>query len=115
MSCQEDITVLAHQPSSALVMGHICTPSFWDPAHVKNVVFGRSTNLSRISEIRGSHLDLQNISQVEAVCALVWTLSSDDRLDHHPNHLRRPWINSDEIWYRLRDKLRFHFQAMERF
>ena len=103
MGCQEDITVLAQQPSSALVMGHICTPSFWNPAHVKNASFWSIHTPvpgfprdERVADRLANH-----ISQRGPFVRFVWTLSSDDQLDHHPKHPRLSWLDADQIWYRV--------------
>ena len=114
MSCQEDITVLAQRPASALVMGHICAPSFWDPEHMKNASFWSIHKPvpgfprdERVADRLAEH-----IAQRGPLVRFVWTLTSNDRLDQHPSHHRRPWSEADQIWYRVERQLTIPLSGM---
>ena len=111
---QEDITVLAHQPESALVMGHICTPSFWDPSHVKNASFWSIHHPvpgfprdERVADRLSQH-----ISQRGPLVRFVWTLSADDRLDHHPRQQRISWDAAHYIFYRVERQITIPLDGM---
>lgn len=100
---QEDITVLAHEPKSALVMGHICTPSFWDPQHVKDQSFWsihkpvpQFPRDERVATRLSEH-----IAKKGPFVRFVWTLSADQKLDHNPRHPRLAWSEAQDIYYRV--------------
>jgi dimethylamine monooxygenase subunit A len=103
MRVQEDITVLANEPYSALVMGHICTPSFWDPRHVKNASFWDIhqpvPGFPRDERVALRLAD--HIARRGPFVRFVWTLCADDKLDHHPHHPRISWKEADTVWYRV--------------
>jgi hypothetical protein len=84
-------------------MGHICTPSFWDPRHVKNASFWEIhkpvPDFPRDERV-AQRLE-EHIARRGPFVRFVWTLSGDDLLDHHPQHPRRPWSQTQEVWYRV--------------
>ena len=100
---QEDITVLSAGENSALVMGHICTPSFWNPQHVKNASFWSIhqpvPGFPRDERVAQRLVD--HIVQRGPFVRFVWTLASDNRLDHHPKHGRLSWSEAELVWYRV--------------
>ena len=100
---QEDICVLMQQPRSSLIMGHICTPSFWDPTHVKNASFWDIhqpvPGFPRDERVSSRLADY--ISRKGPFVRFVWTLTADAKLDQHPRHPRHSWHTAQEIWYRV--------------
>lgn len=103
MRVQEDIAVLARSPRSALVMGHVCAPSFWDPARIRDASFWEIHR-----EVPGFPRDERVASRLEDHIAtrgpfvrFVWTVCGDDLLDHHPHHPRVPWGEASALWYRV--------------
>ena len=111
---QEDICVLMQQPYSSLIMGHICTPSFWNPTHVKNASFweihqpvpGFPRDERIASRLAGY------ISRKGPFVRFVWTLTADAKLDQHPRHPRQSWHTAQEIWYRVERQITIPLQDL---
>lgn len=100
---QEDVTLLTLHPREALVVGNVCTPSFWDPSALKNRSFWEIHRPvpgfpkdERVAQRLSEHFCRRG-----PLVRFVWTMSADDHLDHHPRHPRTPWAEMQQLWYRV--------------
>lgn len=104
---QEDLALLAERPHSSLVMGEISMPSHWAPQRIQEASFwdihtpvpGFPRD-ERVSERLG-----QMIAQRGPLVRFVWTIATDDQLDHHPKHGRTTWENAQSLWFRVERQL----------
>lgn len=114
LNVQEDIALIADQPDSSLIMGHISMPSFWDPKKIKGASFCRihepvpnfpkneqiSKKLNRIISTKGPFV------------RFVWTIANDERLDHHPENGRTAWKNEQPLWLRVERQITVPFEGL---
>ncbi len=114
MRVQEDICFLLHKPYSSLIMGHICTPSFWRPEHVKNASFWDIHHPvpgfprdERVADRLAEH-----ISKKGPFVRFVWTLTTDAKLDQHPRHPRGSWDDAKQVWYRVERQITIPLQGL---
>jgi hypothetical protein len=103
LNAQEDLALLAEAPRSELIMGHVCMPSFWSPEHIKGASFYEIHKPvpgfprdERVAERLGSVIATRG-----PLVRFVWTLTNDDRLDHHPKGGRTSWAPNQPLWLRV--------------
>ena len=95
-------------------MGHICTPSFWNPSKVKNASFW-SIHKPRPGFPRDERVAsrlAEHITQKGPLVRFVWTLTADARLDQHPRHPRTSWMDHQELCYRVERQITIALQGM---
>ena len=107
LHAQEDLALLAERPTSSLVMGEISMPSHWAPQRIKEVSFWEIHTPvpgfprdERVSERLG-----KMIAERGPLVRFVWTVATDDQLDHHPKHRRTPWEEASALWFRVERQL----------
>ena len=113
LNVQEDIALLSDKPS-ALIVGNVSMPSFWDPKRIKNADFWEihepvpsfpknernSNNLGSLISSKGPYV------------RFVWTVANDDRLDHHPDKGRTAWQEDQNLWLRLERQVTIPFDGL---
>ena len=82
-------------------------PSHWDPLRIREASFWEIHKPvpgfprdERVSARLG-----QMIADRGPLVRFVWTIASDDQLDHHPKHKRTPWEEASALWFRVERQL----------
>ena len=111
---QEDIALLANQPTSSLIMGHISMPSFWDPQRIQGASFWDIhkpvpdfPKNKQLAERLGGYIATKG-----PFVRFVWTITNDDRLDHHPQGGRTPWSSHHPLWLRVERQITIPFEGL---
>ena len=111
---QEDLALLADQPTSSLIMGHISMPSFWDPQRIKGASFWEIhepvpnfPKKSQLAERMGTFIATKG-----PFIRFVWTVANDHRLDHHPSGGRTPWSHDHPLWLRVERQITVPFEGL---
>ena len=109
---QEDFVVMGRlegptpRPSNAAIAVHVCFPSGWRPEDIRerNLAWIHRTvpdlNRSHATDIPGLLFGPRPLER------FVWTVTTDDVLDHHPDTRRlRTVARGDPLWLRVERQL----------
>ena len=113
LNVQEDMALIADNPAS-LIMGNICMPSFWDPKRIQGASFWDIhqpvPTFPKNKDIGDRLVSL--ISEKGPYVRFVWTVTNDDRLDHHPENGKTPWDSGQPLWFRTERQVTIPFDGL---
>ena len=111
---QEDFAILADSPNPSLIMGNITMPSFWSPEKIRESDFDdiHKPVPNFPKTLRGSEKMATLIASKGPFVRFVWTVTNDNRLDHHPDKGKNSWVLNQPLWLRVERQVSVPFNGL---